>query len=738
MLPLCLWAAEQTPAGLAKQLESPDREIRREATYQLARIGEPAKEALPALIKALGDEDKQVWSNAITAIANLGPAAESAIPVLIESFDGQRRGGGRRQYDRQQIVLRSAYALSKIGAAAVPPLLEAMRSDDIATRVGVAKAFGGMGEVASPAVSALVGNLGSGEDELRREVVDALGAIGKPSVGPLVEALNSSDARTQEGACLALAQIGMPDAAPAADRVLELAEKDGTISVKGAALRAIPRVGADPAKASTLLLASVRGSDETLRKAATGALLTSKVLSAKAVPSLAADLKDADAGKRHQAAQVLGRMNIAAAEAVPALIAAAWREPTEDVYAAALAQIGMPALDPLLKELTNPADKDATKRTWVFRALRGMGSPAMDALVPALDSPEIPVRAGAVRALEGMPLTPDAIKRLLALTEDPAPEVRAASLRVLASVRSQRDIVTPKLDVALQDPNPDVRRAAAVGLASFGAVAKVGAPGLLELLQEPEVATRRSAIEALGGLGPAAAPAVPAIADRLTDPALQITALEALGKIGPESTSAVPKIIEFAKTGSEEQRLAAMQALGNIGQGLEGVLPMLYEALKSQNRDMRIAALQAIPKVEKDDAKVLEILGNALEEESGRIRRVALDASKRLGSRAEPLVPKILVLLDRDADRPVALATLREIPVRSVKTLVSALNHRDAAVRAFACDALGKLGSDAIEAVPLLQEKAEKDSDNVRAAAKRALERIPSAAPAAPPAKEAS
>ena len=130
LLPADAWAAEQkqTPAALARQVESPDREIRREATHQLARIGEPAKEALPALIKALGDDDKQVWSNAVTAIANLGPAAESAIPVLIESFDSKRRGGGRRQYDRQQIVLRSAHALSKIGKAAIEPLLQALNS----------------------------------------------------------------------------------------------------------------------------------------------------------------------------------------------------------------------------------------------------------------------------------------------------------------------------------------------------------------------------------------------------------------------------------------------------------------------------------------------------------------------------------------------------------------------------------------------------------------------------------
>ncbi|RYD41756.1 MAG: HEAT repeat domain-containing protein, partial [Verrucomicrobiaceae bacterium] len=79
--------AERNPIALIKQLESGDRDTKREATYQLARLGERAKDAVPALIVALGDDDKQVWSNAVTALANLGPAAEPAIPALIESMD---------------------------------------------------------------------------------------------------------------------------------------------------------------------------------------------------------------------------------------------------------------------------------------------------------------------------------------------------------------------------------------------------------------------------------------------------------------------------------------------------------------------------------------------------------------------------------------------------------------------------------------------------------------------------
>ena len=44
-----------SPAQLAEQLAASDVNTRREAAYQLARIGPRAKEALPALIKALDD-----------------------------------------------------------------------------------------------------------------------------------------------------------------------------------------------------------------------------------------------------------------------------------------------------------------------------------------------------------------------------------------------------------------------------------------------------------------------------------------------------------------------------------------------------------------------------------------------------------------------------------------------------------------------------------------------------------
>lgn len=730
VLPVSAFCAETNTATLIKQLESSDRDTRREATYQLSHTGPAAKDAVPGLIKALGDEDKQVWSNAVTALANIGPAAEPAIPALIESMDSKRGRSARRQYERSQVILRSAYALSRIGAPAIPALIEALKGEDIPKRAGAAKALGGMEAAAAPALPALIENLSNGDQDFRRELVEALSLIGAPAVKPLTEALASSDAKTREGAALALGQIGR-GAGEAGSALLTNAERDQDSAAKAAALGALPRVGAPAERVVPLLLGAIHSNDEQMRRVATNALLTTRSFGERAVSLLVEDLKSPDAGMRQRAAQILGRMSATAKAAIPALIAKAKQEAGEPVYAAALAQIGLPALDPLLKELTAPGEKNLSQKEWIFRAMRDMGSPAMDALVPALDAKEPMVRAGAARSLEGMPLTPSTIRRLSELSADPDANVRAASLRTLALVRSQRDIVIPKLETALQDQSADVRRAAAAGLAAAGAVAKIGPAGLAELLNEPEKATQRSAIEALGGLGAAAAPAVPAVTERLKDPTLQASVLETLGKIGEAAAPAVPQLVELAKTGDETARLGALQALGNIGQGLDSVLPTIYEATRSENRDLRLAAIIALSKAERDDAKLLPVITDALKDESGRVRRVGAEAVKRLGDRALAMAPQLFSMLERDTERNVALAALREMSVRDLPRLVTALQNKDSSVRIFACNSLAKMGPDAKDALPALEKVAAAESEIVRVAAKKAIEKITGAAQAA-------
>jgi HEAT repeat protein len=131
-----LYAADgdKTPLDYARDLESADAKVRREAAYQLSRPGVAAKVALPQLIKALEDDQQQVWFGAITALANLKGDAEAALPALLKELEGWQPF--RKDRQGTQALYRTALALGSIGAPAVPALSNALSSDQVARAGG--------------------------------------------------------------------------------------------------------------------------------------------------------------------------------------------------------------------------------------------------------------------------------------------------------------------------------------------------------------------------------------------------------------------------------------------------------------------------------------------------------------------------------------------------------------------------------------------------------------------------
>ena len=617
--------------------------------------------------------------------------------------------------------MHAAFALSRIGPEAIPPLITALSAEDVSKRGGAAMALGDMGPAAREAAPALIANLGNPDPEVQRTVGDALAQIGPETVKPVAEALGSAEARTRQGAALALGGLGKA-AKEAGPRLADVTEKETDASARIAELGALSRVGVEAGRSVPLLVDALKSGDDALRHAAVNGLALVRPAQ-PAVQALQALLSDNDAALRQRAAHTLSRLGSQAAPATAALIACAKAAPDDAAFTEALAQVGEAALPPILQELSAPAGKD-TRQDWIFRTLRDMGSSAMPALVAGLTSPLASVRAAAVRALGDIPIqAPATVKTISALTTDPEPDVRAAALRTLATVRTEREASAAKLEAALKGPAPQVRKAAAAGLVSLGAVGKISVPGLIELMADPDPATQTAAVRALGDLGAGAASAIPLLVEQLGNAALQSAAAEALGKIGAASEPAVPKLLALAEGKDRELGIVSMQALGGIGRPAESALPVLYAALKNDDREIRSAAFQALPKIEPDKDKLLPIYLSALEEPT-RVRRIAAQALKQFGEKARPAVPALLTMLDRDMDRPIALEALRAIHVREVPPLLTALNHKDATVRAFACESLGELGPEAHEATSALEQKAQTEGEPVRSAAKKALERI--------------
>jgi HEAT repeat protein len=127
-------------------LASPERYVRREIVWALGQFGpETWKAAVPALVLALGDPDRKVCQGAIHSLGMMGRAAEPAIPALMVHVRNSHFLFSRL----------AAWALARIGPAAVPALVETLWAKDLFVRYEAMWSLGQMGAEARHAVPAL-------------------------------------------------------------------------------------------------------------------------------------------------------------------------------------------------------------------------------------------------------------------------------------------------------------------------------------------------------------------------------------------------------------------------------------------------------------------------------------------------------------------------------------------------------------------------------------------------------
>ena len=155
-----------------------ERSPRFYAVRALGEIGEPAKDAVPAVIEALKDEESWVrlWA-AVTLYRIDKSNLNMALSVLMKAL---------RDNDRY-IRNRAGNALWEIGKPAVPAVIEALRSANSEVRSHAAKALEHMGEAAKDAVPALIEALSDENEMVRMRAVLALKKIGTPEAMVAVE-----------------------------------------------------------------------------------------------------------------------------------------------------------------------------------------------------------------------------------------------------------------------------------------------------------------------------------------------------------------------------------------------------------------------------------------------------------------------------------------------------------------------------------------------------------------------
>lgn len=181
-------------------------ELKRVLAEAIGTAGPAAKNAVPGLIILLSDPDEEVRKNAAVALGQIGPAAAAAVEPLAELFA-----------DTDNVAVNAARALGGIGAPAMPAINAALAGADARARgwAGSALRFAARADMV-PALELL---LTSTDSVVRADAAAGLARIGpqaRAAISALIPLLDDADPQVALAACNALARVG-PDSGAVAE-----------------------------------------------------------------------------------------------------------------------------------------------------------------------------------------------------------------------------------------------------------------------------------------------------------------------------------------------------------------------------------------------------------------------------------------------------------------------------------------------------------------------------------------
>jgi HEAT repeat protein len=348
---------------------------------------------------------------------------------------------------------------------------------------------------------------------------------------------------------------------------------------------------------------------------------------------------------------------------------------------------------------------------------------------------------------------PEVVPALAVALRDPDSLVRADAAQDLGQLGPVARAAAPGLRHTLKDEDPYVRIHAAVALARVEPASVPPVATLVEALRQPHGPVPVAATVALASLGPRGRSAVPALVTAMADggETIRYAGAVALGELAPEMPRARPgpeiaalvRILEECHT--IPARRAAVRALCKYGVEAWAAAPALRQALWDPLPDV---ARDAADLLARFGAPAVNILAAAVQDPEATDRAWAADRLREIGPRARAAIPTLMgalkeektdlrldaarallfvdPALGRKAAMPVLLAMLKEQSIglranvlfvleeagpdkRAVPALCPLIANTpndgvgDMAHRWHAEGILGKIGPDAVEAVPVLR-----------------------------------
>jgi HEAT repeat protein len=649
-------------ATLRARLSAEDPETRRLAVRDV--VGLDAREAGALLLVALGDEDWRVRKEAAAAARGVSDRATVAT-MLTRAFD-----------DKTNIGLRNAAveALAALGTDAVPAATGALARLDPDGRKLAVEALGRVAD--PPAIEALIRSLSDDDVNVRVAAIEALGSAAAGG--------DESRARAIDGL------------------VGALAARETWI-----ALAALEALGALDARLPWKVLAPFTG-DPLVRKQVVR--LAADSPDREADDALAEAIAGSHAGIAREAALGLAsrvehdrqrvqpvRMMLRAAgasERVRLLFA----EGDDQARAAATVLLGVMGQEEDIPSLIDALlDPDLEQRGEL--ALSFYGDAIIAPLLAHATSAPAPHRASVLPiALSLAPESHQLIDAARHSLDDPAPEVVASALKVLATRGNAADITA----VATRASNPDARvaAAAAAALQSIATRHTEASRTLLATIEHdgPLAIAGCHLVQAIGG-DAAWAARVLAVGDARTRRAA-VEALSTLPDVAARDAVALALTDE-----DRDVQLAAVRGLGKMGHS-EALAALLLAA--PRDGELVAAALRALGEIDPDRAEIVAF--PLVEAADPAVACAAVDALARFGgSRRED---GLLAAL-RHADPGVVTLAISELALapttRATARLGTCLDHTSWEVRRHVAETLGNMGTQAAD--ELLRARLDREED---------------------------
>jgi HEAT repeat protein len=282
----------------------------------------------------------------------------------------------------------------------------------------------------------------------------------------------------------------------------------------------------------------------------------------------------------------------------------------------------------------------------------------------------------------------------------------------------------PDLIAKIRHRSVTVRISAARTLGKLGWPAREALPVLAEALYDNEPRVREAAAQAIGQFGP---DAIPTLAEMLshTDKYVRRNAVWGLGKLGPTAKAVLPHLCRTLQDPDPRTASGAAQALGSMGTVAADAVPALAEAMRGTNIVLCRLAAKSLSQIGRP---ALQTLIAHLRHHDPFVRGEAAVALGWMGPAAASAVPYLVEILRTPPAhrRPATTSAVmgHHTPATPLAISSSEVATAEDNARANAAQALGRIGSAAAAAVPVLEHTLNDPVPAVRDAAEMALRQI--------------